>query len=216
MASKPRIGLDVDGTLYETWRLANEVCERLVGEEIIFPWPSYDHLRKVYGDEVAEAAFLEACGPEKVQDRELYPGCAEALNEISKVAHIHFLTHSPLGQRMRPSLEEWISSFLDADFDLTIVETLNKIRVAKRENMFGIIDDRPETIRQFLDAGLFAATIYHDYLNEVIQERKDLVVFNTWEDAPILVMEGMKRRGMLKVPQRAVHRVGSRTPVAAK
>lgn len=208
-----RIGIDIDGTLWETWSIAHKHAENLVGKELEFPWPDYHYLRQ-FGDDIAERAFTLACGPEGVEDRVLFPHCHEALNEIEQFAHLHFVTHSPAGQRMRPHLEQWLDRMLKLPYDLTIVETLNKLRVAQRHNMFGIIDDRPSTIREFLDEGYFVATKYHDYLNPIIAERKDLKVFQSWEYAPIIIMEAMKQRGLLKRHSRFKHKLGSRVPYA--
>lgn len=186
---RPILGVDVDSTV---WDLSAWVCEAVLdvtGEtldpEAITTWT---HVLDAYGEEAAFAIYTRALAPERVYEREPYPGAAEVLQclQEERGARVHFVTHNWDPEAMTPYLKPWLQEHFGPDIDL-IVTMRDKLEVLRDLDAFGMVDDRPETIRRVADAGLWAATLVQPWNRELVAGHPRVHGFENWREVPDLL-----------------------------
>ena len=152
----PTLGLDVDSTI---WNLTAWVCEAVLdvtGEpldpESVTTWT---HVLDAYGEEAAMEIYARALSPERVREREPYHGSAEVLRFLQEERgiRVHFITHNWDPEAMTPRLGPWLKEHFGPEVGLTVT-TEDKLGILRELRAFGMVDDRPETIKRVADAGL--------------------------------------------------------------
>lgn len=184
----PILGLDVDSTV---WDLTAWVCEavyEVTGEELdpesITTWT---HVLDAYGEEAAMEIYTRALSPERVRERDPYPGSAEVLRDLQEQGiRLHFITHNWDPEAMTPYLKPWLKKHFGPHFDLTVT-TEDKLGILDSLGAFGMVDDRPDTIARVADAGLWAATMVQPWNRELVAERADVYGFESWHEVPDLL-----------------------------
>lgn len=178
--------IDIDNTIWDVYPAALDAGASMFGkrytlEEIGSWWGWVNAFGKNYFK-----VFEEALAPEKVAEREMFPGVEDALWKlIDKGFWLHFMSHNPKPNPLQEPVREWISSKLRyPQFDLTIFGARNcKIEEMKKdETAFGIIEDKPSTLRKAVKEGYEAyAKITDINKNEKIP---GAIWFDDWNELP--------------------------------
>ncbi len=179
------LSVDVDSTV---WDLTAWVCEAVLdvtGErldpETITTWT---HVLDAYGEEAATEVYERALSPDRVREREPYPGSPEILRGLQERGiEIHFVTHNWDPEAMTPHLEPWLKEHFGPEVGLTVT-TEDKLGILQDLGAFGMVDDRPDTIARVADAGLWAATKIQPWNRELVAGRKDIYGFASWREFP--------------------------------
>jgi phosphoglycolate phosphatase-like HAD superfamily hydrolase len=181
LPESPVLGVDVDSTV---WDLSAWVCEavwEVTGErldpEAITTWT---HIFDAYGEDAAIEVYERALSPQRVHEREPYPGSAEVLRRLQREGtKVHFITHNWDPEAMTPYLETWLKKHFGPDVGLTVT-TKDKLGILHALGAFGMVDDRPETIARVADAGLWAATMLQPWNRKLVAERANVYGFDSW------------------------------------
>jgi hypothetical protein len=178
------LGLDVDSTV---WDLSAWVCEAVldVTGETLNPesCTTWTHVLDAYGEQAAMEIYARALDPHRVREREPYPGSAEVLRRLQKDRgmKIHFITHNWDPEAMEPHLEPWLREHFGPNVGLTVT-TEDKLGILRVLGAFGMVDDRPETIRRIADAGLWAATMLQPWNLELVACHPNVHGFVSWRE----------------------------------
>lgn len=143
-----RIGVDIDGTLYPWTLSANKAVEEKFGIEGLTEHTHWDYLydqltpeqwKWVWSADAAEAVF----GRE-----ESYDGCIEAVNQLCDEYDVHFVTHrNPL--LTSEVTARWIAERFHNYAGIHVIS--NKVSKTSLGTWDVFIDDKPDTIVEFLD-----------------------------------------------------------------
>lgn len=185
---KPILGLDVDSTIWDltAWvcKAVRDVTGEALDPEAITTWT---HVLDVYGEEAAMEVYTRALSPQRVHEREPYPGSAEILRGLQKRGiGIHFITHNWDPKAMAPHLEPWLKKHFGPDVGLTVTVE-DKLGILRALGAFGMVDDRPGTIARVADAGLWAATMLQPWNRKLVSERANIHGFTDWHEVPDLL-----------------------------
>jgi phosphoglycolate phosphatase-like HAD superfamily hydrolase len=181
----PILGLDVDSTI---WNLTAWICEAVrdvTGEELDpESCTTWTHILDAYGEEAAIEIYTRALSPERVRERDPYPGSAKVLRDLQEQGvRIHFITHNWDPEAMTPHLEPWLEKHFGPDIGLTVT-TEDKLGILDSLGAFGMVDDRPDTIARVADAGLWAATMIQPWNRELVARRPNIHGFESWHEMP--------------------------------
>jgi len=182
------LGVDVDSTV---WDLSSWVCEAVldVTGETLDPesLSTWTHVLDLYGEEATMEIYERALSPDRVREREPYPGSTEVLRGLQEEgARIHFITHNWDPEVMTPHLEPWLKQHFGPDIGLTVT-TEDKLGILRELGAFGMVDDRPDTIARVADAGLWAATMIQPWNRELVEDHPKIYGFGSWHDLPALL-----------------------------
>ena len=154
---KPTLCTDVDSTIWDAGAWVCSAVLDITGETLdIDRITTWTHILDTYGEETTIAIFDRVFDPQRVRDREPYPGAPEVLRTLQERfgIQIHFVTHND-PEVMAPQLGSWLRTHFGPDVGLTVT-TGDKLDILEELGAFGLIDDRPETIGRVADAGLWA------------------------------------------------------------
>ena len=184
---KPTLALDVDSTVWNTGARVREVVLEVTGETLDLESVStWTHLLDAYGEEATTEIFDRVLSPEKIRDRELYPGVVEVLLHLQgeRGVKVHFVTHGT--DAIEPHLDPWLREHFGPGVGLTVTAG-DKLAVLREIGAFGMIDDRPETLESVADAGLWAAARIQPWNCELVAARADVRGFYDWREVPDLL-----------------------------
>ncbi len=208
LADNPVLCCDVDGTIYSPYEVATAEIARLTGKDVKpEDWTHYYYLHDLVGKEAVDAAFEFACSQdeENLWKREFYPNCKEILRFLQDLGvHVAFVTHAACAQEKREFITPWLKHhFPDASVHCVGVER-PKLRKIKALGAVGIVDDRPRTLKEVADAGLFAATLLQPWTRDFVASRDDVFGFEDWNhlldyDSPLWEALGAPLLGEGKV-----------------
>jgi phosphoglycolate phosphatase-like HAD superfamily hydrolase len=120
---KPILCADVDSTLWDTGAWVRSAVLDITGETLdIERITTWTHVLDTYGEKTTTAIFDRVFDPERVRDREPYPGAPEVLRALQERQgiEIHFVTHND-PEIMTPHLEHWLRGSL-ANRDSCVLE----------------------------------------------------------------------------------------------
>lgn len=190
--------IDLDSTLWDTEPLYHEGMMSLFNRYIApneradFDWP------KDLGDNWWDL-FDYALHPERIRYREFYPGAVFAVNAIHDQLgfDIHFCSHNPKPKLMEGPIHEWLRGTFKFDFDLTIFGARNdKIDyMDTHEGSWGIVEDKPATIRKAVRRGYPTFMHVHNYNRSLLEDRQvsdGIYAFNRWVVMPTLMYRAME------------------------
>jgi beta-phosphoglucomutase-like phosphatase (HAD superfamily) len=181
--------LDVDSTIWNTGARVHEVVLETTGEaldlEAVSTWTQ---ILDAYGEEATTEIFERVLSPERVHEREPYPGSAEVLRHLQEErgVSIHFLTRNHDPGAMAPHLEPWLKEHFGPGVGLTVTSG-DKLDVLQRLGAFGLIDDRPEILGRAADAGLWTAARIQPWNRELLAARPEVRGFSDWREVPNLL-----------------------------
>jgi 5'(3')-deoxyribonucleotidase len=184
----PLLCVDVDSTVWDTgaWVCAAvlEVTDERLDMDTITTWT---HVLDTYGEKTTTAIFDRVFDPERVRDREPYPGAPEVLRALQERhgLEIHFVTHND-PEFMTLHLEPWLRTHFGPNVGLTVT-TDDKLDILEHLGALGLIDDRPDTIGRVADAGLWAAAMIQPWNRDFLTRRRDIHGFSHWQEVPALL-----------------------------
>jgi hypothetical protein len=185
----PILGLDVDSTAWNTGAWVREAVLETTGDaldlEAVATWAD---LLDVYGEETTTEIFERVLSPERVNEREPYPGSAEALRYLQEEhgIRVHFITRNHDPGALTPRLEPWLKEHFGAGVGLTVTSG-DKLNVLRQLGAFGLIDDRPEILERAAAAGLWVAARIQPWNRELVAQRADVHGFSDWREVPKLL-----------------------------
>lgn len=188
----PTLALDVDSTV---WDLTTWVCEAVldVTGETLDPeeCTTWTHVLDAYGESATMEIYTRALSPERVAQREPYPGASEVLHSLQEERgmRLHFVTHNWDPAAMTPYLKPWLREHFGPDVGLTVT-TQDKLGILERLGAFGMVDDRPDTIRRVAEAGLWAATKIQPWNRDLVANHPKIAGFESWREVPDLLPNG--------------------------
>ncbi len=180
---KPTLCTDVDSTVWDTGAWVCSAVLEVTGEALdmdrITTWTN---VLDAYGEQTTTAIFDRVFDPERVRDRDPYPGAPEVLRTLQESSgiQIHFVTHNDL-EMIGPDLESWLRTHFGPGVGLTVT-TEDKLGILKELGAFGLIDDRPDTIGRVADAGLWAAAKIQPWNRDLLARRSDMRGFSHWRE----------------------------------
>jgi hypothetical protein len=186
---KPILAVDVDSTTWDTGEWVREAVLDVTGDapdpEALFAWT---HVLDAYGERATTEIFERVFSPERVRDREPYPGSAEVLRRLQEEQGlgIHFVTRHYDPVAMEPRLQPWLRERFGREVGLTVT-TGDKLPILRELGAFGLIDDHPDTIGRVADAGLWAAAKIQPWNHALVAERSDVHGFADWREVPDLL-----------------------------
>ena len=153
---------------------------------------TWTHVLDTYGEETTTAIFDRVFDPERVRDREPYPGAPEVLRELQERhgIEIHFVTYNAPGI-MGSYPEPWLRTHFGPKVGLTVT-TEDKLGILEELGAFGLIDDRPDTLERAADAGLWAAAMKQPWNRDLLTRRSDVHRFSHWQEVPDLLPSNLK------------------------
>ncbi|MCA1687117.1 MAG: hypothetical protein LC714_00595 [Actinobacteria bacterium] len=181
--------LDVDSTIWDTGARVREVVLETTGDtldlEAVTTWT---HVLDAYGEETTTEIFARVLSPERVHEREPYPGSAEVLRYVQEERgmRVHFITRNHDPGAMAPRLEPWLKEHFGAGVGLTVT-TGDKLGILREIGAFGLIDDRPEILERAADAGLWVAVRIQPWNRDLVAARPDVRGFSDWREVPNLL-----------------------------
>ncbi len=185
---KSLVCIDVDSTIWDTGAWVCSAVLDVTGETLdmdrITTWT---HVLDTYGQETTTAIFDRVFDPERVRDREPYPGASEVLRMLQESygIEIHFVTHND-PEIMAPHLGPWLRRHFGPGVGLTVT-TEDKLDILEELGAFGLIDDRPDTIGRVAGAGLWAAARIQPWNRDLVARRSDVFAFSHWREVPDLL-----------------------------
>ena len=187
-AATPILALDVDSTV---WDLTAWVCDAVlnVTGETLDPesCTTWTHVLDLYGEEATMEVYTRALSPERVYEREPYPGSTKVLRGLRrKGISLHFVTHNWDPEAMTPHLEPWLEEHFGTGIGLTVT-TEDKLGILDSLGAFGMVDDRPDTISRVADAGLWAATMIQPWNRDLVKDHPKIHGFTHWREVPELL-----------------------------
>jgi phosphoglycolate phosphatase-like HAD superfamily hydrolase len=185
---KPTLCADVDSTIWDTGAWVRSAVLDITGETLdIERITTWTHVLDTYGEKTTTAVFDRVFDPERVRDREPYPGAPEALRALQERQgiDIHFVTHND-PEIMTPHLEHWLRTHFGPNVGLTVT-TEDKLDILEQLGALGLIDDRPDTIGRVADAGLWAAAMIQPWNRDLLTRRSDVHGFSHWQEVPALL-----------------------------
>ena len=187
-AIEPILGLDVDSTIWNPIPWIREAVRDVTGGELnLESCTTWTHVLDAYGKEAAMEIYTRVLSPERVRERDPYPGSTQVLRDLQeRGARIHFITHNWDPEAMTPHLEPWLKKHFGPDVGLTVT-TEDKLGILNTLGAFGMVDDRPDTIARVADASLWAATMIQPWNRELVAERADVYGFESWHEVPELL-----------------------------
>ena len=187
-AITPILGLDVDSTVWNPTPWICEAVRDVTGGELDLEFcTTWTHVLDAYGEEAAMEIYTRVLSPERVRERDPYPGSPKVLRDLQEQGiRIHFITHNWDPEAMTPYLKPWLENHFGPDIGLTVT-TEDKLGILDSLGAFGMVDDRPDTIARVADAGLWTATMIQPWNRELVTERADVYGFESWHEVPGLL-----------------------------
>ena len=186
---KPILGLDVDSTVWDTGARVREVVLEITGDTIdLQAVTTWAELLGAYGERAMAETFTRVLSPERVHEREPYPGSAKVLRYVQEERGIgiHFITRNHDPAAMTPRPEPWLKDHFGPEVGLTVT-TGDKLGILRDLSAFGLIDDRPEILERAADAGLWALARVQPWNRTLLAQRADLHGFSDWREVPNLL-----------------------------
>jgi hypothetical protein len=189
LSNKGTLACDVDSTIWDTGAWVREVVLETTGDtldlEAVSTWTQ---ILDAYGEKATTEIFERVLSPERVHEREPYPGSMEVLRYVQEERdlRIHFLTRNHDPGAMTPHLEPWLKGHFGPGVGLTVTSA-DKLDVLRRLGAFGVIDDRPEILERAADARLWAAARIQPWNRELLAVRPEVRGFSDWREVPDLL-----------------------------
>lgn len=186
---KPVLAVDVDSTVWDTGAWVREAVLESTGEALDGETTStWTHLLDRHGEAVTTRIFHRVNAPERIAEREPYPCAPEVLRSIQEEwgMTVHFVTRAWDAAAVTPYLTPWLRRHFGDGVGLTVVDG-DKLPVLRDLRAFGVIDDRPDTIQDAADLGLWVAAKLQPWNREFVSSRRGVCGFEDWREVPGLL-----------------------------
>lgn len=189
---KPVLGVDVDSTVWDTGARVREATLETTGCDpgSIATWTD---MLDAFGEEATAEIHARVSSPEGIRERKPYPGVAETLRYFQRElgAEVHFITRVSEPERIGPALEAWLRENFGSRVGMTMISG-DKLPVLRKLGAFGMIDDRPDTLRSVAAAGLWSAAKIQPWNEEVVAASRDIHGFHDWSEVPALLSGSLR------------------------
>lgn len=178
----------MDSTIWDTGSWVCAAVLEVTGETLdMAEVTTWTHVLDTYGERITTTVFERVFDPARICEREPYAGASKVLRklQVERGLEVHFVTHND-PEVITPHLEPWLTTHFGPGVGLTVT-TGDKLPVLEEMGAFGLIDDRPDTIRRAADAGLWAATKIQPWNRDLVERRDDVHGFSEWWEVPGLL-----------------------------
>ena len=186
---KPILATDVDSTVWNPGAWVCEAVLEITGETLdLESVTTLTYLFDFYEEKVAMEIFERVFSPQRVREREPYPGSTGVLRRLQE-GHgmgVHFVTRHYDPAAIEPCLEPWLKEHFGPEVGLTVTAG-DKLPILRELGAFGLIDDHPDTIGRVADAGLWAAAKVQPWNRAFVADRSDVHGFSDWREVPDLL-----------------------------
>lgn len=185
--------MDVDSTVWDVESKVREAVLHVTGDKLdaesVSTWTD---LLDAYGEETTTRIFDKVLSPERIPEREPYPGAREAIGDIQSEhgIAIHFVTRHSFPDDITPYLRPWLRENFGPEIELTVTPG-DKLDVLRELGAFGMIDDRPDTLARVADAGLWTAAKVQPWNRSFLDERQDVFRFTDWREVPAMLPDAL-------------------------
>jgi hypothetical protein len=186
---RPTLCTDVDSTVWDTATWVREAVLEVTGDvPDLGAVSTWTHVLDAYGEEATTQIFDRVLSPERIREREPYPGAPEVLLHLQRErgVKIHFVTRAHDPETVRPHLEPWLREHFGLEVRLAIT-TRDKLDILQELGASGLIDDRPEILERAAEAGLWTAARIQPWNRGLVAARSDVHGFSDWREVPDLL-----------------------------
>ena len=186
---RPTLCTDVDSTVWDTATWVREAVLEVTGDvPDLGAVSTWTHVLDAYGEEATTQIFDRVLSPERIREREPYPGAPEVLLHLQRKRGmtIHFVTHAHHPETVVPHLEPWLREHFGPEVRLTITAR-DKLDILQELGAAGLIDDRPEILERAAGAGLWTAARIQPWNRGLVAARSDVHGFSDWREVPDLL-----------------------------
>jgi hypothetical protein len=186
---RPTLCTDVDSTVWDTATWVREAVLEVTGDvPDLGTVSTWMHVLDAYGEERTTQIFDRVLSPERIREREPYPGSPEVLLHLQRErgVTIHFVTRAHDPETVGPHLEPWLREHFGPEVRLTITTT-DKLDILQELGASGLIDDRPEILERAAEAGLWTAARIQPWNRGLVATRSDVHGFSDWREVPDLL-----------------------------
>jgi hypothetical protein len=186
---RPTLCTDVDSTVWDTATWVREAVLEVTGDvPDLGAVSTWTHVLDAYGEEATRQVFDRVLSPERIREREPYPGAPEVLLHLQRErgVKIHFVTRAHDPETVRPHLEPWLREHFGLEVRLAIT-TRDKLDILQELGASGLIDDRPEILERAAEAGLWTAARIQPWNRGLVATRSDVHGFSDWREVPDLL-----------------------------
>jgi hypothetical protein len=186
---RPTLCTDVDSTVWDTATWVREAVLEVTGDEPdLGSVSTWTHVLDAYGEEATTQIFDRALSPERIREREPYPGAPEVLLHLQRERgmKIHFVTRAHDPETVRPHLGPWLREHFGPEVRFTITAR-DKLDILQELGAAGLIDDRPEILERAAEAGLWTAARIQPWNRGLVAARSDVHGFSDWREVPDLL-----------------------------
>lgn len=196
--------LDVDSTIWNMEPWITQAIRSLYGIDYKYEdhdaWGYYYDIMK---PTQVHSVFDVVLDPRRVMSRPWYPSCQETLRYLHRYlgVELHFLSHNHYPEQMIEPITRWLRRSLGFDeFVVKIgrVDELDKVDYACRVGAFGLIDDKPQTLKDAYCANAYErfllATKLHPW-NRRLCQGQDAIArgFTSWTEVNGMVKRFLDR-----------------------
>ena len=186
---RPTLCTDVDSTVWDTATWVREAVLEVTGDvPDLGAVSTWTHVLDAYGEEATTQIFDRVLSPERIREREPYPGAPEVLLHLQRErgVKIHFVTRAHDPETVRPHLGPWLMEHFGPEVRLTITAR-DKLDILQELGAAGLIDDRPEILERAAGAGLWTAARIQPWNRGLVAARSDVHGFSDWREVPDLL-----------------------------
>lgn len=183
------LGADVDSTVWDTGARVREATLEVTGYCLapgsVATWTD---LLNAFGEEATTEIHALVNSPARVRERKPYPGAAEVLRYLQseRGISIHFVSRVSEPERIGPALEAWLRENFGPRVGLTMTKN-DKLPILRELGAFGMVDDRPDTLRGVAAAGMWSAAKIQPWNEDVVAGLRDIHGFHDWREVPTLL-----------------------------
>lgn len=193
MNDRPTIYIDIDSTIWNFNDPFHAVIRESTGIDVVYDdvdcWDYYFNIG--IPAEKIKKCFDIALHPDKVQQRQFFPGVLESLPELYQMGYnIMFLSHNPKPAQLTPAIDMWLFNNLVIPYKLKIFGARNcKIEYMREQgDAWGIVEDKPSTLVKAHKSEFNVLAIKQPWNLKIVEEY-GIVSFNDWSEVPKLVEE---------------------------
>jgi uncharacterized protein len=180
-----KLGIDIDGTIKNTHKIAIEVFNKELNQSVTLEEATDFYLDKAYGLSSKEGKHLWKKLEETIYTLGLpLDHASEVLNELVKIGHkVFFITARPDVGNIKNITHKWLK---DHGFPYTgnnlIMDAKDKAKVAKELNIELFFEDAPDHLQNLLNNNIrtvIVDALYNRHFPETVQRIHDwLEVYN--------------------------------------
>ena len=186
---RPTLCTDVDSTVWDTATWVREAVLEVTGDvPDLGAVSTWTHVLDAYGEEATTQIFDRVLSPERIREREPYPGAPEVLLHLQRERgmKIHFVTRAHDPETVRPHLGRWLREHFGPEVRLTVTAS-DKLDILQELGAAVLIDDRPEILERAAEAGLWTAARIQPWNRGLVAARSDVHGFSDWREVPDLL-----------------------------